>query len=67
MRRRSGYRGKPMLGTYVTGVEYNFVYSAARLYMDRDCCCDMRRNAEREMTCMPSAGARPATLSADNT
>jgi hypothetical protein len=34
-------RGKQILGTSVTGVEYNFIYRAGRLYMDRGCCCDM--------------------------
>jgi hypothetical protein len=34
-------RGRQMLGTRVTGVEYNFNSRAGRLYMDRRCCCDM--------------------------
>jgi hypothetical protein len=34
-------RGKWMLETYVTGIEYNFVEHVGRLYMDRACCCDM--------------------------
>jgi hypothetical protein len=34
-------RGKQMLGTSVTGMEYNFQSRAGRLYMDRGCCCDM--------------------------
>jgi hypothetical protein len=31
-----------MLCTYVTGIEYSYVYRAGRLYTDRGCCCDMQ-------------------------
>jgi hypothetical protein len=34
-------RGKQMLQTSVTGIEYSFVHHAGRLYMERGCCCDM--------------------------
>jgi hypothetical protein len=33
--------GMQMLGTTVTGIEYNFCSHAGRVYMERDCCVDM--------------------------
>jgi hypothetical protein len=34
-------RGKQMLGTTVTEIEYNFCSHSGRVYMERDCCVDM--------------------------
>ena len=41
MTRTREYRGRFMLGTYVTGMEYNFQSHTARLYLDKGCCCDI--------------------------